>query len=346
MTPALHGNYHKPFLKNLADRRCNILLSSIKNFTKDFITVKMAEFKDLKDVLRKLADEDVARKYLEQIRWNGNPICPHCGAGKPYKLKDGKRYRCSSAKCRKNYSVTVGTIFENSKIALSTWVGALYLCTNHKKGVSSCQIARDLSITQKSAWFVLHRLRYLMGDKMPKILDNVVEVDEVYHGGKWGNRSKYKRKLQYEGNMPDDKTPIMGIVQRLGDAKLEVIGNNDTFKDMVQRHVKPTAIVVTDAHLAYRGLDETHAGHIIVNHSENQYATGIYSTNTVEGFFTWLRRSVYGVYHQISVPHLQQYCSEVAYRYNTRKLKDGDRFTHALTRMEGRLKYKQLIKKP
>ncbi len=306
----------------------------------------MAAFKNLKELMTRLSDEKVCRVYLEQIRWNGSPVCPFCSKANPYKLKDGKTYRCKNRECRKDFTVTVGTIFENSKVDLSTWVAAIYLVTAHKKGISSCQLARDLGITQKTAWFVLHRIRYMMGEKSAIELDNTVEVDEVYAGGKWKNRSKYRRKLQAEGSIPDDKIPIMGLVQRDGKATLQVIKNTETFKDLVHSYVKPSATIITDAHLSYRGLAQTHSGHVIVNHTENQYVDGIYHTNTVEGFFSMLRRSIYGIYHHCSPKHLQKYCDETSFRYNSRKIKDSDRFVSALAQSEGRLTYKNLIKKP
>lgn len=305
----------------------------------------MTEFKTLKDLRCQLSDEAKCREYMEQMRWGGNVLCPHCGHNRPYKLKNGKSYRCRAITCKRTFTVTVKTVFENSKVSLATWIEALWVLTAHKKGISSHQLARDLGITQKTAWFVLHRLRHLMTDDDLEF-DGTVEVDETYCGGKWANRNKYKRKLQHEGWIPDDKTPVMGFVQRGGKVGLKLIGNNDTFKDMVHAYVKKTAVVITDAHLGYRGLEETHAGHIAVNHSIGEYANGPYSTNTVEGLFSMLKRGIYGIYHHVSPKHLSRYCEEFAARYNTRKMSDKDRFVMAISKPEGRLKYKELIKKP
>jgi transposase-like protein len=141
-----------------------------------------------------LGDEAVCRAYLEQMRWNGEPVCPHCGEAKPYKLKDGKTYRCKAKTCKKDFTVTVGTVFENSKVPLSTWIAASFVLSAHKKGISSCQLACDLGITQKNAWFVLHRLRLVMDDTDPEPLDDIVEVDETYVGGKWVNMNRARRK--------------------------------------------------------------------------------------------------------------------------------------------------------
>lgn len=302
----------------------------------------MLEFKNLKELMQKLSSEDVCRQHMEEMRWGNAPFCPHCNSTKPYKLKDGKTYRCSSKRCKKNFTVTVGTVFENSKVKLSTWMAAIYLCTAHKKGVSSLQLSRDLGITQKAAWFVLHRVRLIMGDPSPAPLHNIVEVDETYVGGKVGNMNRGKRKkLQTE--CIDNKTAVMGFVERDGKARLKVIGDK-TFKEVVRENVDSTALVMTDSHLGYVGLASEYEGHMTVNHSQSQYRDGVAYTNTVEGFFSCLKRSIVGCYHQVSPKHLERYCTETAYRYNTRKISDKERFNQTLQNVEGRLKYSQLIK--
>ncbi|HET8963751.1 MAG TPA: IS1595 family transposase [Chitinophagales bacterium] len=138
---------------------------------------QLSEFKNLKELMAHFSDDSVCRAYMEKMRWDGSPTCPHCGHAEPYKLKDGKNWRCSSRTCKKNFSVLVGTIFENSKVKLSTWLATLYLLTGHKKGISSLQLGRDLGVTQKTAWFILHRIRLIMGDNESEQLDNIVEVD-------------------------------------------------------------------------------------------------------------------------------------------------------------------------
>lgn len=291
----------------------------------------------------KLSDEKVCRDAMEQWRWNGNPVCPHCGEIKPYKLKDGKTYRCREKTCRKDFTVTVGTIFENSKIPLSTWIAAIFVITAHKKGISSLQLSRDLGITQKSAWFVLHRIRHIMGEPEPEPLDNIVEIDETYVGGKFANMNRGRRKYFQEKGI-DNKVAVMGLLERDGKARLTVIGEN-TFKDVVRVNVKPNAILMTDTHLSYQGLNMEYAAHHTVNHSQMEFKNGIAYTNTVEGFFSSLKRSIFGIYHQVSPKHLHRYCEETSYRYNTRKITDKDRFTQTMCNVECRLKYKNLIQK-
>jgi transposase-like protein len=228
----------------------------------------MLEFKNLKELMQKMSNEDVCRQHMEEMRWGSAPFCPHCSSTKPYRLKDGKTFRCSSKGCRKNFTVTVGTVFENSKVKLSTWMAAIYLCTAHKKGVSSLQLSRDLGITQKTAWFVLHRVRFIIGEPMPEQLEDIVEIDETYVGGKWHKMTRARRKKLQENEL-NNKTAVMGFVQRGGKARLKVIGESN-FKDMVRENVKPDSIVVTDSHLGYVGLEDEYKEHLSVNHSAMQ----------------------------------------------------------------------------
>lgn len=304
----------------------------------------MIEFKNLKECLQKFSDEDVCRKYMEEMRWGGSPFCPHCSSSvTPYRLKDGKTFRCASKGCRKNFTVTVGTVFENSKVKLSTWIAAIYLATAHKKGISSIQLSKDLGITQKTAWFVMHRVRLIMGDPEPEPMENIVEIDETYVGGKFANMNR-KRRKKYQEQCIDNKTAVMGFVEREGKGRLTVIGGN-TFKESVRENVGKEAIVITDSHLGYIGLGSEYRQHLSVNHSIMQFRDGLAYTNSVEGFFSCLKRSILGIYHSVSPKHLQRYCNETAYRYNTRKISDKERFQQTISNVEGRLKYNQLINK-
>lgn len=158
----------------------------------------MTQFRNLQELMTSLSDEKVYRDYFEKMRWKGNPVCPHCGASKPYRLNDSKTFRSKNKECKKDFSVTVGTIFENNKIPLLKWVAAIYLLSAHKKGISSHQLARDLGVTQKSGWFILHRVRFIMGIPDPEPLDNLVEADETYVGGKFENMNR-------EGGVRNDK---------------------------------------------------------------------------------------------------------------------------------------------
>ena len=278
--------------------------------------------------MTKLGDEKAAREYMEVMRWRGNPVCPHCNHNKSYRLKDGKNFRCSSKTCKKDFSVILGTIFENSKIKLSTWLAALFILTGHKKGISSHQLACDLGVTQKTAWFLNHRIRLIMGEPEPDPLINIVEIDETYVGGKFDNMNRGRRKKWQEAGK-DNKTALMGLLERDGKARLTVIGAS-SFKDVVRDNVGSSAVVITDSHLGYVGLGMEYKGHESVNHSIQEYKRGIVCTNSVEGFFSIFKRTIYCTYHSVSPKHLHRYCNETTFRYNSRKIKDADRFRNAV----------------
>jgi len=304
----------------------------------------MNHFSNLAEVIEYFNSEEKCRTTLEKMRWpDKNIICPKCGAEKSYRMGDMIHYKCRDKKCGTRFSVIRGTIFEATKLPLKKWFIAMYLLTAHKKGISSHQLARDLGIGQKAAWFVLCRLREMLRSKSVELLDNIVEVDETYVGGKWDNMSKDKRAKQRESGK-DNKVPVMGLIERGGNVTFTVIGK-DSFKDVVRRHVDPDAQLVTDSHLGYQGLAYEFAGHNTVNHNLNQFRDGIFHTNSIEGFFSHFKRTIFGIYHQVSPKHLHRYCDESVFRYNTRKIKDTERFVHALKQTEGRLKWKDLIAK-
>jgi transposase-like protein len=304
----------------------------------------MQEFRNLRQLITYFSDEKVCLNYLEQQLWGGKPVCPHCGSERVYRLANGKQFKCGNKKtCDRKFTVLVGSIFENTKIPLTTWMPAIYLCTSLKKGISSHQLARTLGITQKSAWFVLHRIRLMMEDPTPEPLEYLVEVDETYVGGKFDNMSRSRRK-KWQDKGVDNKVAVMGMVQRDGKARLKVIGNV-SFKDMVRLYIDTSAVIVTDSHSGYVGLKDEFAGHESINHSQSEYKRDIFYTNTVEGFFSQLKRAVIGTYHQISAKHLHRYCDEFSNRYNTRKLKDPERFAQTIQNSKGRLKYDDLTRK-
>jgi transposase-like protein len=299
-------------------------------------------FKTLPDLLQYFNSEEKARTFLEKVRWpSGNIECPLCGTKNAYRNGDCKTYKCKSLKCKTSFSVTVGTMMENTKLPLAKWFAAMWLITNHKKGISSCQLARDLGIGQKAAWFLNHRIREMVIDKAPDLLNDVVAVDEAHIGGRWANMSKDKRTKLHESGK-DNKTPVMGMVQKQGKAKLFVIGNS-LLKERVRQHISTEAIIVTDEQQGYTGLVNEYKNHVTINHSMLEFKKDGYSTNAVEGFFSHFKRMVIGTYHQLSVKHLDRYCQEHAYRYNTRKVKDNLRFMDVISKVDGRLTYEQLI---
>ncbi len=298
-------------------------------------------YKSLKQLIQYFDTEEKARVYLEAQRWNGCPECPHCNSNKWYRISD-KRYKCGD--CKKKYSVTVGTVMENSNIPLSTWFMAIYVLAGHKAGINSIQLGKDIGVTQKSAWFLGHRIRKMFEEEHP-LFTGMVEVDEVYHGGQ--DRHKKDDDKLKKGRGAVNKTPVIGLLQRGGSVKYQVVENTeaDTLKPLIREQVDTTAVINTDGHKSYIGLNKEFAGHEVVKHSEGEYVRGIFHTNGIEGAFSQLRRGMYGIYIRMSVKHLQRYCHEFRYRYNTRKKKDYERFEILLGSLKGRLRYKDLIGK-
>ena len=304
-------------------------------------------FNNLKEFSNQFSDDKVCREYLENMIWKGKPSCPHCGGNKPYKLKDGKTYRCSDKECKKDFTITVGTVFEGSNVPLSKWFLAIYIATNHKKGISSIQLGKDVGVTQRTAWFMLHRIREMVRPKQEVILTEEVMVDETYCGGKQANKSNRKRALINSGELKEEKIPVFGLVQKDGNTVLRVVpdAKGETLRPIILQVVNEDTVIVSDGAVVHRGLDESYKGHIIVNHANGEYVNGPYTTNHIESVFALLKRTVYGTYHNVSPKHLQAYCAEVGHRYNTRKIKDNYRFNATIEHSAGRLKYKDLIAK-
>jgi transposase-like protein len=286
-------------------------------------------------------NEDAAREYLEQKRWPNGAVCPHCGATGAYKLQpkvDSKRpvrqgvWKCKA--CRKQFTVRVGTIFEDSHIPLYQWLSAIQFLCASKKGISAHQLHRMLNITYKSAWFMAHRIRYAM-TQSPVIdkLQGIVEADETYIGGKHHGK---------RGRGSENKTPVFALVERDGRVRAfkteRVTAKN--LKAKIRENVDKQAIVMTDEFLAYKGLGKEFV-HYTVNHGAGEYVNGEAHTNTAEGFFSILKRGINGIYQHVSEQHLDRYLAEFAFRYDNRKVDDAVRVAIALGQIEGkRLTYK------
>jgi hypothetical protein len=299
--------------------------------------------KNLKDLMNRFKDEATCREYLVEQRWSGIPECPYCGCRKSYKIENGKRFKCANSECWKKYSVTVGTIFEASNIPLTTWFAAIYFITAHKKGISSVQLAKDLGVTQKTSWFVLHRIREGLRENEPLLLATEVQADEVYIGGQEKYKHKDKRTRNAQGKS-QTKMPVVGMMETGGRVVTQVLPwvTRKNIDELMRQHLHVDAVLVTDANPVYLKAGRRH-DHKIVNHSEGQFKVGPHHTNSIENYWSLLRRGIYGIYHQVSTKHLQRYCDEFAYRFNSRKLADGFRFVVTLQQIEGRLKYKTLI---
>jgi len=302
------------------------------------------KFKNLLELLDYFKDEEICKKFLEEQRWGTNIVCPHCrNGGKIYRT--GSSYKCGDNTCYKKFSVTKGTIFEHSRIPLKVWFASVYLSTAHKKGISSVQLAKDLGITQKTAWFVLHRLREGMRVKNPVLLEGVIEADETYYGGKVKNSGK-NNKVKNQGRSTETKTPIFGLAQRDGDiiVKPVVDTKGKTLKPIINSNVKQGSTICTDEWKSYNGLSNNFT-HLKVEHGLGKYVKGLAHTNSLEGFWSHFKRGINAIQIHVSNQHLHRYCNEYAFRYNTRNLTDVQRFGLSLQNFNGRLSYKTLIGK-
>lgn len=308
-----------------------------------------AQFKTLPQLFDFFKDETTCIAYWEQIRWNGVATCPHCESINPYKTNRG--YKCRNIECQKKFTSIVGTIFENTKMPLRTWFGAIYLCSNHKKGISSLQLSRDLGIHQKSAWFLLHRIRETMKEinALPLGGDGViVEADTTIAGGKAANMHTSKRR-SFKGNhnaAMANKTAITGYVERGGNIRFDVMDAGETEKGLLAKHVDAGSFLMTDdTHVYNEVAEQLYCAHEKVNHTRSEYVRdGFIHTNTIEGAFSMFDRMYVGTYHFISRKHMQAYANECAYRYNTRKSMEPVRFEDTVLRCSGiRLKYNNLI---
>lgn len=288
------------------------------------------------------SDNDTCKEYLEQMRWSNGIVCPKCGNEERAKRLNGKTHGYKCYACRKTFSVTKGTIFENSAIPLQKWFAGIWLITSHKKGISSLQLHRDLGITQKSAWFMLQRIRYAIRTKSFNApLNGTVELDETFIGGKNKNRHEKKKVKNSQGGK--DKTPVFGLVERNG--RLVAMRVRDrqraTVMPIIHKTVSKDARIMTDEHKAYKTLSDIY-GHEMVNHSEGEYVVGACHTNTIEGFWSLLKRGIIGIYHNVSEKHLDAYVDEFEYRYNTKDITCVERFDNMLSLSNSRLTYNQL----
>lgn len=301
--------------------------------------------KSFRSFMDSLPNDKACKEFLEQQRWNGMPICPHCGCvdERHYKLKFKGEfnglYKCRY--CRKRFTVTTGTMFEGSNVPLKDWFYAIYQFLSRKKGISSLQLARDIGITQKTAWFMLHRIRHNLNETesfLTNQFDDVVQVDETYIGGKSKGRFKFNR-----GRSTKQKIPVVGL---LDDSRVYTLVVPDTgsktLMTIIQGLVKKGTTVVTDEWPAYNKVSIEYV-HEVVTHGTKQYVNkNGFHTNGIEGFWSHLKRGLKGIYHSVRPKHLQSYCDEFAYRYNTRTMTDTERFVHFLTKHTERLKYNEL----
>jgi transposase-like protein len=286
-------------------------------------------------------DNDKAREYLESIRWPDGAVCPHCQSDKDHYQMQGKTHRIGMwkcAACRKQFSVTVGTVFERSKIPLSKWLFAAYLLCSSKKGMSAHQLHRTLGVTYKTAWFLAHRIRHAMDSTGGLLGQNggIVEADETYIGRKPGVK-KGRGGFRH-------KNTVLSLVQRDGEVRSTVVTNFAQVKRAFKKHASPDANLMTDQHKKFRKIGKTFMSHQTVDHSKYEYVRGNVSTNTIEGVFSIFKRGMQGIYQHCGSQHLHRYLAEFDFRYNHRSalgIEDSQRVVNALKGIEGkRLTYR------
>lgn len=320
------------------------------------------EFKTIAQFNDYFKDEKTCYEYLENMVWGGNtPVCPHCAtAKKPYTVKargkftDIPSYRCSERACGLPFTVRTGSIFEGSKVELRKWLQAAYELSISKKGISSVELATRIGVSQKTAWFINHRLRTMLAETNPALLSGIVEADETFVGGKESNKHASKKEKRGKSASRisktgvSGKTMVLGLLQRDGKVRTFVVADRKapTLQGIMRANVETNSRLITDSLNSYVTLKDEY-NHESVKHVLGDYRTyGDKHTNNIEGYWSILKRGIIGTFHSVSPQHLQAYCDEFALRYNTRTQTTAERFFDTLKNAKGnRLTYKVLTAK-
>ncbi len=308
----------------------------------------MKNINTLQEAIVHFSDYENCRALMMELRWpDGKVKCPHCGSEKVTYLAKTRVWKCYGGHKKPTFSLKTGTIFEDSPLGLDKWLAALWLVVNCKNGISSCEVARDLSVTQKSAWFMMHRIRLALQDKDGGKLGGEVEIDETFIGGLARNMHASKRREKIQGTGGRDKVAVLGILKRHGKVRTSIVPNvqRETLHAKVRGNVRRGSKLFTDAWTSYTGLNADYV-HSVIDHAK-AYAVENVHTNGLENYWSLLKRTIKGTYISVEPFHLFRYLDEQAYRYNNRMdMKDGDRFRLALSQVTGkRLTYRHLTGK-
>jgi len=293
--------------------------------------------KTLQDAILYFSDFENCKTFLVSLRWpDGTVCCPQCGSSRITYLSNAKLWKCYEKHDRPKFSLKTGTIMEDSPIGLDKWLTAMWLIVNCKNGISSCEMARDLGITQKSAWFLDHRIRFSLHNGSFEKLSGHVEVDETFIGGKARNMHKAKRERKITGTGGKDKTVVMGMLERGGNVLTMVVDNRKKreLQKHVREHVEAGSAIFSDELKSYDGLEADYQ-HAVINHAV-EYANGNVHTNGMENFWSLVKRGLHGTYISVEPFHLFRYLDEQAYRFNNRKVEDFDRFKMAASQIFGK----------
>jgi transposase-like protein len=301
----------------------------------------MSEPKGLQEAIVYFSNPDNCREYLVARRWANGVTCPTCGSDKVSFNASRRIWQCGSHHAKRQFSVKVGTIFEDSAIGLDKWLTAVWMLTNCKNGISSYEVGRALQVTQKSAWFMTHRIRLALQDESFGKLGGEVEVDETFIGGKARNMHIAQRRRRITGTGTKDKVAVMGILERGGKVRTTVVPNRrkHALQNEVYKHVEAGSALYTDELLSYDGLEAQYA-HQVINHAVT-YVDGQIHTNGLENFWSLLKRGISGTYVSVEPFHLFRYLDEQSFRYNNRAtsenpMNDGDRFDRVVRQIVGK----------
>jgi transposase-like protein len=301
----------------------------------------------LRDAILWFADFEHCRQFMIELRWpDGAVKCPRCGSDKVFYIPKERVWKCYGKHDHAKFSLKTGTIFEDSPIALEKWLPAAWLVINCKNGISSYEVHRALGVTQKTAWFMLHRIRLAMQSGTFEKLSGEVEVDESFIGGKARNMHKAKRERVITGTGGKDKVVVMGMLERGGNVRAMVVDNRRKreLQSQIREHVEAGAAIFSDELKSYEGLEADYQ-HAVINHAL-EYVNGNVHTNTMENFWSLLKRGLHGTYVSVEPFHLFRYIDEQAFRYNNRNATDAERFTAVMKQIVGRrLTYEELTGK-